>query len=364
MEPSRRVVATAPALVNGYLSSLMFTETVPPTPQVDSPAAVAGERTSFSNDLLNLVRGFCMGAADTVPGVSGGTVALVLGHYQRLLRAINSFNPTALSLLRSGSWAALWQHCDLRFLLALGTGLVVGAGSLATTMHWLLEHRMPETYAVFFGLILISGWIVAKSVRRWTLAGGVALVIGGLLAYGIALLPVGQASDFGPYLFFTATIAICAMILPGISGAFVLLVLGTYHPVLGMIKQFVQGDISLGLITNLSLFAAGCLLGLAAFSRLLHWLLRMHPDITMAALVGMMIGSLRKIWPLQQATEATSALPFKEQQFRVVSVSEWDGNPLVLVGLAVVAVVVVGVIERIASQAGQADPVAPQRPLG
>ncbi len=310
-----------------------------------------------------MVRGFCMGAADTVPGVSGGTVALVLGHYQRLLRAINSFNPTALSLLRSGQWAALWKHCDLRFLVALAIGLVIGAGSLATTMHWLLEHRMPETYAVFFGLILISGWIVAKSVQRWTLAAGAALVAGGLLAYSIALLPVGQASDFGPYLFFTATIAICAMILPGISGAFVLLVLGTYHPVLGMIKQFVHGDLSLGLITNLTLFASGCIIGLAAFSRLLHWLLRVHPDVTMAALVGMMVGSLRKIWPLQQATEATANLPFDEQQFRVVSVSEWDGNLLVLVALAIAAVVIVGLIERIASQSGQADPVSPQRPL-
>lgn len=342
----------------------MSIETVSPTPEVAPPEAAAEPRASLSNDLLNLLRGFCMGAADTVPGVSGGTVALVLGHYQRLLRAINSFNITALSLLRTGRWAALWKHCDLRFLLALGVGLVIGAGSMATTMHWLLEHRMPETYAVFFGLILISGWIVAKSVQRWTLAGLVALVAGGVLAYGIALLPIGQANDYGPYLFLTATIAICAMILPGISGAFVLLVLGTYHPVMGMIKQFVHGDISLVLVTNLTLFALGCIIGLAAFSRLLHWLLRVHPDVTMAALVGMMVGSLRKIWPLQQATDATLSLPFDEQQFRIVALSQWDGSsPLVLVGLAVIAVVVVGVIERIASQTGQEDPVSPDRRL-
>ncbi len=304
-----------------------------------------------------------MGAADTVPGVSGGTVALVLGHYQRLLTAINSFNTTSLSLSRAGRWAELWRYCDLRFLLALGIGIVVGAGSLATSMHWLLEHRMAETYAVFFGLILISGWIVARSIRHWTPTAGLALVAGAFLAYGIALLPVGQASNYGPYLFFTATIAICAMILPGISGAFVLLVLGTYHPVMGMIKQFVHGEISLALITNLTLFASGCLVGLAAFSRLLHWLLRVHTDVTMAALVGLMVGSLRKIWPLQQATDATAALPFKEQQFRVVPLSQWEGNLLTLLGLAIVAVAVVWTIERIASQAAQSDQVTPDRTL-
>jgi putative membrane protein len=341
----------------------MSTESGHVTPAAASSVATTDDRPRPASDVLNLVRGFCMGAADTVPGVSGGTVALVLGHYQRLLTAINSFNTTALSLFRAGRWAELWKYCDLRFLLALGIGIVGGAGSLATSMHWLLEHRMPETYAMFFGLILISGWIVGRSVRHWTPTAALALVAGTLLAYGIALLPVGQASDYGPYLFFTATIAICAMILPGISGAFVLLVLGTYHPVMGMIKQFVHGEISIGLITNLTLFASGCLVGLAAFSRLLHWLLRVHTDVTMAALVGLMVGSLRKIWPLQQATDATVNLPFKEQQFRVVSLSEWDGNRLTLVGLATVAVAVVWIIERIASQAAQSDPVTPDRSL-
>lgn len=305
---------------------------------------------SLRGDVINLLRGFCMGAADTVPGVSGGTVALVLGHYRRLLGAISRFDGQALRMLLAGRFAELWRHCDLRFVVMLGIGLVLGAGALASTMHWLLENRMAETFAVFFGLVLASGWIVSRWIRGWTLGAGGLFVAGTIFAFWLSGLATVESSQSGIYLFVCAAIAICAMILPGISGAFVLLLLGMYHPIVGMIKQFVHLDISAALIGNLCLFAAGCATGLLAFSRLLKWLLRQYPDLTMAVLLGLMVGSLRRIWPLQRVTEATVGLPFKEQQFVIVSPGNWEGNVMFLVVLAIVAAGLVLVIERFAEK--------------
>jgi putative membrane protein len=309
----------------------------------------------ISGDLVNFVRGFCMGAADTVPGVSGGTVALVLGHYKRLLAAISHFDAAALAMLTSGRFSDLWRHCDLRFILALGLGLVVGAGSLASTMHWLLENRMPETFAVFFGLVLASGWIVSRWIRRWSPAAVLMLAAGAVFAFWLSGLSTGESAQRGIYLFLAASVAICAMILPGISGAFVLLLLGMYHPVMGMIRQFVHLDLSFELLTGLCLFAAGCVTGLAVFSRLLRWLLHVHPDVTMAGLLGLMLGSLRRVWPLQRVTEATADLPFKEQQFSLLSPAEWDGGWGILLALAVGAATAVLVIERVAAKASSEE---------
>ncbi len=306
--------------------------------------------TAWCGDAIQFFRGFCMGAADTVPGVSGGTVALILGHYQRLLMAISRFDTTALKLTLSGRWADLSRHIDLRFLLLLGCGIVAGAGALATTMHWLLEHRMPQTYAVFFGLVLASGWIVAKWVERWGGRPIIGLVVATAFAFWLAGLPIADASDSRVYLFGASAIAICAMILPGISGAFVLLLLGMYHPVIGMIKRFVRLDISGDLVIDLAIFASGCVVGLAAFSRLLKWLIRDHPDVTLASLLGLMLGSLRRIWPLQQATEATAELAFKERQFVLVPVDQWPGELTPLVLSAVAAGFLVIVAERIADK--------------
>lgn len=322
------------------------------TAQMNKDVAEGGTVSGhFSGDVVNFFRGFCMGAADTVPGVSGGTVALVLGHYKRLLAAISHFDTAALAMLTSGRFGELWRHCDLRFILALGLGLVVGAGSLASTMHWLLEHRMPETFAVFFGLVLASGWIVSRWIRRWSVATVLTLVAGAIFAFWLSGLSTGESSQRGIYLFLAASVAICAMILPGISGAFVLLLLGMYHPVLGMIKQFVHLDLSVELITGLCLFAAGCVTGLAVFSRLLRWLLQVHPDVTMAGLLGLMLGSLRRVWPLQRVTDATADLPFKEQQFSLLWPGGWDGGLAILVALAGGAAVAVLVIDRVAESA-------------
>jgi len=276
-----------------------------------------------------------MGAADIVPGVSGGTVALVLGHYQRLIGAISHIDSHVLSLVRKRQWSAAWKHIDGRFLFALGLGIVIGIGGLASLMHWLLEHRFAETMAVFFGLVLASGWVVAKIVHRWSAGCIAAMLASAFVAWLIgSLSPLGGEPSV-PYLFLCASIAICAMILPGISGAFVLLLLGAYHPVTGMIKQFTQLDISVDIVFRLSVFGVGCLLGLAVFSRFLRYLLEHHSNMTFAALLGLMLGSLRKLYPLQLPTPETADLEFKERQWQVVAPSQWPGSITVLLVLII-----------------------------
>jgi len=328
--------------------------TTPAAPAAPAGVLSAGDRGS--SDLLTFLRGFCMGAADTVPGISGGTVALILGHYGRLLGVISSFNLEAMRLLRAGRFRELWRACDLRFASVLLLGIIVGAGSLASTLHWLLENRTAETFAVFFGLVLASSWIVFRWVSRWSLAAVLVLAAAALFAYGLAGMSVFDIGLSRGHLFLSATVAICAMILPGISGAFVLLLLGMYHPVIDMIKRFARLDISLDLLLDLSTFAIGCLVGLLLFSRLLRWCLRVHPNATLAALLGLMIGSARRIWPLQQPSAATAHLEFEEQQFVIVSASEWPTSVWPLVVLAIAAAAVVIGIETAAERLAATPP--------
>lgn len=278
-----------------------------------------------------------MGAADVVPGVSGGTVALILGHYRRLVTAISQFDRRAIEKASQRQWTGLWSHLDGRFLLPLGIGIGVGILGLGPLMHWLLEHRFSETMAVFFGLVLASGLIVGGMVKQWTPGRMVATVAAAGFAWLIAsLTPVaGEPSTL--FLFFAGAIAICAMILPGISGAFVLLLLGAYHPVTGMLKQIVSFDLSGSLLLRLTTFAVGCLFGLLAFSRLLSLLLARYSEITFAALLGLMLGSLRKLWPLQSATAETAELEFKEQVYTMVSWGDWKGPTWSLLGLILAA---------------------------
>ncbi|MCC9657505.1 DUF368 domain-containing protein [Rhodopirellula halodulae] len=307
---------------------------------------MAPKRDRVSMDLLNVFRGFCMGAADTVPGVSGGTVALILGHYDRLIKAISHVDGTSLGMLRRGRWGELFRRLDLRFLIALGLGIVIGIGALAGLMHWLLQHRVNETMAVFFGLVLASVWVVRRNVQSWTGPRWGLLCIGALVAWGISMIPATNGDASYGFLFGSASLAICAMILPGISGAFILLLLGVYEPVIGMIKSVVKGQLDAVVLSQLAVFACGCLFGLLAFSRLLNYLLRHHRDGTMAVLIGLMIGSVGRLWPLQRVTPETAELELKYQEFQWVSPAQYDGSVLLLVVLAVIAAAVVIFADR------------------
>ncbi len=309
---------------------------------------------SLRGDLINVVRGFCMGAADTVPGVSGGTVALIMGHYTRLVRAISRVDSKLLSLLKERKWGTAAQHVDARFLVALAAGIGCGIVLLANAMHFLLDAYLPETFAVFLGLLAASLWVVVKSIDQWNLNRLVTLLTAAGIAVGISSLPTTSGDPSLPYLFMAASIAICAMILPGISGAFVLLVFGVYHPVTGIIKDFAKLNFSTEGFLQLTVVAMGCGFGLLAFSRLLRYLLEHRPSTTLAGLTGLMLGSAFKLWPLQKATAETAALKPKFRVMEYFSPSNWEGTPVItLAALAVTAAILVVVAETVSQRLGQ-----------
>lgn len=300
-----------------------------------------------------------MGAADTVPGVSGGTVALILGHYQRLILAISRIDGTFISHVAGRQFFAAFRHVDGRFLAGLLAGILSGIVLLAGLMHWLLEHHLPGTLAVFLGMVLASVWVVRNEVRRWTPDRMFAAAAGAAVAIAITMISQQGESLSLPYLFLCASIAICAMILPGVSGAFLLLLLGTYHGVTGLVKNAARGQITAESALQLVVFACGCLFGLLAFSKLLRFLLARFRDLTMASLVGLMIGSIGRLWPFQVVTPETAELEFKYRQFDYVSPTSFDGSTWLIAALIFMGVAVVIVAERIASDTATDDTAEP-----
>ena len=241
-------------------------------------------------------RGIAMGAADIVPGVSGGTVALMTGIYDRLIRAIVAVDRDCLGLLIGGRLSAVWHRIDGVFLLPLLLGIVTAIFALASTIHWLLEAYPQPLWAFFSGLILASGMLL---LRDEVLLNRVDRVLwfslGVVIAVVIAFMPPLAMMSGLPGLFVAGAIAICAMILPGISGSFMLLLMGMYAPVLAAVKNIE--------IVNLTVFAAGCVIGLASFSRLLDALLRSYRISAMAFLCGVLMGSLVAVWPWRRTLE-------------------------------------------------------------
>lgn len=314
------------------------------------------DSSGYSEDIINVLRGLCMGVADIIPGVSGGTVALILGHYERLIAAIANVNRRFLAQLLSGKFSAALSQIDFRFLLALGVGIASGIIGFATLIHYLITHHQAYVYALFTGMILASSHLVAGRMKAWSVGRVVLMVVGGMVAWQICLLtPMhGQLNHVTAFL--AATVAICAMILPGISGAFVLLLLGLYHPITELLRGLPKGDVSLYGLSIIAVFCLGCLVGLLAFSRLLRWLLAHRHDSTMAFLVGLMLGSLYKIWPFQRVTDQTAGLPFKEQQFEWVLPSESAASPLVVLAAAVTGAGVTLLMEYVGSRLAQQKP--------
>ena len=235
-------------------------------------------------------RGLAMGAADIVPGVSGGTIALITGIYDRLIAAIVAADTSALQMLIRGRWAALWHRLDGAFLSTLLAGILTAIFSMASLIHWLLEAHPQPLWAFFSGLILISGmFLLRDEVVLNGLGRVLVFAVGVGLAVGIALMPpVSMLSGLVGF-FLAGSIAICAMILPGISGSFMLLLMGMYAPVLAAVRGFQA--------TELVVFALGCAVGLLSFARLLDRLLRAYRSMAMAFLCGVLLGSLVAVWP-------------------------------------------------------------------
>ena len=257
---------------------------------LDGPARSARDHVGLA------LKGFCMGAADVVPGVSGGTMAFILGIYEELIGAVRSFDARFLRLLLSMRLREAAGHARWRFVGALGAGILGAVFSLARLLSWLLHNHPVPVWAFFFGLIVASLFTVSRRIRRWRprVPGGILLgAAGTYLLVGVVPMSTPEAPWF---LFLSGAVAICAMILPGISGAFILVLLGKY--------LFVLEAVNNRDLATLGLVAAGAATGLIAFSRLLGWLFRRYHDATIAFLTGLMLGSLRKIWPWKETAAA------------------------------------------------------------
>jgi putative membrane protein len=235
------------------------------------------------------LRGMLMGAADIVPGVSGGTMAFITGIYDRLLAAIAAFDLGLLPLLRRRDWRGTWRHVDGSFLLLLVGGILLSVFSLARLITFWLETQPLLLWSFFFGLILASALLLLRRVSDWHLPATLGLSLGAALAALLGLVPALSLPPVLASFFFAGFVAICAMILPGISGSFILVLLGMYAPVLEAIETL--------RLPALLLFAVGAGLGLLLFSRLLHYLLVSHHGSTLATLTGFLVGSLLVVWP-------------------------------------------------------------------
>lgn len=241
------------------------------------------------------LRGMLMGAADIVPGVSGGTIAFITGIYDRLIAAISAADHHTAMLLLRGQWRAAGAAIDGGFLLALALGIITSIVSLAHLLAWLLEAYPLLVWAFFFGLIAGSALLLIRHVSHWRALTVSALMTGVVVAAAIALLPATQLGEGSLALFFAGFVAICAMILPGISGSFILVLLGMYGPVLAAVEDF---D-----LFSLAILAAGAVCGLLVFSRLLNWLLKQFHAVCMAVLTGFLVGSLLVVWPWKAARD-------------------------------------------------------------
>ena len=243
------------------------------------------------------VKGACMGAADVIPGVSGGTIAFIMGIYDEFVGSLASVNAEAVRLLFSGKIKAFWKHINGNFLLSLILGIGVSVVALAGLMQMLLSDFPIPTWAFFFGLIVASSMFIIRGISGWKLKEVIFLVFGVVLGVVVCTLSPTKTPDALWFIFLSGAIAICAMILPGISGSFILLILGKYQYVMESISELVSGvDIGSNLVI-IGVFLIGAVVGILGFSKFLHWLLARWHKETLIVLAGFIIGSLVKVWP-------------------------------------------------------------------
>lgn len=244
--------------------------------------------------LIVMIKGMGMGAANVIPGVSGGTIALITGIFQRLIDSLKSFNLTAMKMILSGQWRALIRHTDLYFLLAVMLGTVISIFSLARLFRFLFDHYPVLIWSFFFGLILASVFFVGKTITRWNIPVVIAFVLGTAIAVTVSLLSPAGPNDSFIYLMICGAVAICSMILPGISGSFVLILMGNY-------ELIVIDAVSTLNFRILIPVAIGATAGLIAFSHFLSWIFKRFRNETISVLTGFILGSLLILWPWKTA---------------------------------------------------------------
>ena len=292
-------------------------------------------------------KGIAMGAADVVPGVSGGTIAFISGIYEELLGSVSSVNFSLFKTLQKQGFKAAWKQLNGNFLVALLSGIFISIVSLSKIIKWLLENEPILLWSFFFGLVLDSVFYIGKQIEKWNLKIGVLGMIGVVFGYMITILPATNTSDISYiFLIFSGAIASCAMILPGISGSYILLLIGIYPVVMTAITE--------RNVTILSAIAIGVVIGLLSFSKLLKWLFAHYKQEMLVVLTGIMLGSLNKVWPWKKTVSIYldshgEKKPLLEQS---ISPFSFDGDAQLIwaIIMSVIGFVLILFMEKLASK--------------
>ena len=315
-------------------------------------------KRNFIQYLVITAKGMAMGAADVVPGVSGGTIAFISGIYEELIETIHKLDLGFFKLWKKENFSAAWKTYNLPFLIALFAGVAISILSLAKAITWLLSNHPILVWSFFFGLVIASILYVGKQVTQWNVTVSIALIIAAIAAYGITLAePMGTA-DSTWFLFFAGFVAIIAMILPGISGAFILLLLGAYTAIIGTISQLGDGIANMDwqrisqALLKIGIFAVGAIAGLKVFSRVLNWMFKNHKNLILAVLTGFMVGALNKIWPWKEVLKYRinshgEEIPFIE---RSIMPTQYPEDPQILYAIIfmVLGFLSIFILERVA----------------
>jgi putative membrane protein len=300
--------------------------------------------------ILLYIKGLGMGAADVIPGVSGGTVAFITGIYEELLFSIKSIDLESLLLLSKLRVADFWKKINGNFLATLFAGIITSIVLLAKLMSYILAHYPILIWSFFFGLISIAAPLVLREIKVWTAATFILFLLGIAIAYTITVLTPATSPNALWFIFFAGALTICAMILPGISGAFILLLIGKYHYVLAALVEFN--------IPVIVVFLIGCIVGITSFARLLSWILANYHGATVALLTGFMLGSLNKVWPWREVIEYITNSKGQQIPSLDRSVLPWNyfavtgKDPLIFQAIFMMAlgVILIVLIEKIAAR--------------
>ncbi len=307
-------------------------------------------RNQIKKYISIILKGFAMGAANVIPGVSGGTIALITGIFERIINAIKSFDGTAIKLLFKGKIKELIKHTDLYFLIAVFIGMVASVVSLAKLLEFLFVHYPVFVWAYFFGLILASVYYVGKRINKWSLSVIVAFIIGASSAIVISMLNPAAQNDSFFYLIICGVVAICSMILPGLSGSFILILLGNYELV--MIQAVNNFDLKILLPVMI-----GAIGGLIAFSHILSWIYNKHKDQTISVLTGFILGSLGILWPWKNeiySVDMAGNYILKNgekiiQGYTKYIPESFNTEVIIAIFLIIIGIITISLIEKIAS---------------
>lgn len=320
-------------------------------------------RKLFPDYILITLKGIAMGAADVVPGVSGGTIAFISGIYEELIESINKINFSVIKGIKENGIKNTWAAINGNFLVALILGIAISVVTFSKIIIHLLDTQPIVVWSFFFGLVIASILFIWKEITTWSLKAIVSLLIGIVISYYITIAKPTESPDSYWYLFISGFLAIIAMILPGVSGAFILLLMGSYQTVIGTINQLREGlsTVNFEIISNallkLGTFAIGAILGLKLFSKVLTWMFSNHKNTTLALLVGFMIGSLNKIWPWKEVIETRinshgETVPFLEKS---ILPQNFQGDPQILTAIIMVicGFMLIFGLEKIANRLGK-----------